>query len=98
MNFFCRHLVRFVSTAAVLTCVSILPGQTAAPAAPTSATPAPTPAAPAVPGLTLTTTAFEDGGLIPARFTQLDANPISPKLDWTHVPAGAVSFALIVHD
>lgn len=98
MNLSRRTLLRLVAATAALTFVSILPAQTAAPAAPTSVTPAPTPAVPSVPGLTLTTTAFEDGGLIPARFTQLDANPISPKLDWTHVPAGTMSFALIMHD
>lgn len=88
-----------VAAAAVtLTFVSTLPAQTAAPAAPTSVTPPATPAAPATPGLTLTTTAFEDGGLIPVRFTQAAPNPVSPKLDWTHVPAGTVSFALIMHD
>jgi len=56
------------------------------------------PKAPARPGLTLTTTAFEDGGIIPNKYTQSDANPVSPKLEWTNVPAGVVSFALIMHD
>jgi len=50
------------------------------------------------PGLTLTTTAFSDGGEIPARFTQSDPNAVSPKLEWTNVPPGTVSFALILHD
>src|ERR1017187_1744598 len=54
--------------------------------------------APARPGLTLTTSAFEDGAIIPNRYTQSDANPVSPKLEWTNVPAGVVSFALIMHD
>jgi Raf kinase inhibitor-like YbhB/YbcL family protein len=54
--------------------------------------------APAGPGLTLTTTAFADGAEIPPKFTQSDPNPISPKLDWTHVPPGTVAFALIMHD
>ncbi len=40
------------------------------------------------PGLTLTSPDFEDGGIIPNKFTQDDPNPISPKLEWTHVPAG----------
>jgi Raf kinase inhibitor-like YbhB/YbcL family protein len=81
-----------VAAAVTLTFASILPAQTSTPAAPTSVTP------PAAPGLTLTTPAFEDGGLIPVRFTQAVPNPVSPKLDWTHVPAGTVSFALIMHD
>ena len=50
------------------------------------------------PGLTLTTSAFSDGGEIPARFTQSDPNAVSPKLEWTNVPMGTVSFALILHD
>jgi hypothetical protein len=50
------------------------------------------------PGLTLTSPDFEDGGVIPNKYTQADPNPISPKLEWTHVPPGTVSFALILHD
>jgi Raf kinase inhibitor-like YbhB/YbcL family protein len=50
------------------------------------------------PGLTITTSAFSDGGEIPARFTQSDPNAVSPKLEWTNVPAGTVTFALILHD
>lgn len=54
--------------------------------------------APSGPGLTLTTSAFADGGEIPAKFTQSDPSPISPKLEWTNVPPDTVSFALIFHD
>jgi len=50
------------------------------------------------PGLTLTTSAFSDGGEIPARFTQSDPNAVSPKLEWTNVPANTVTLALIMHD
>lgn len=53
---------------------------------------------PAGPGLTLTTTAFKDGGIIPNRYTQDAAKPISPPLEWSHVPAGTVSFAIVVDD
>jgi len=62
-------------------------------------TPAPAPGrGPAGPGLTLTSPAFEDGGIIPNKYTQADPSPVSPKLVWTNVPANTVSFALIFHD
>jgi hypothetical protein len=57
--------------------------------------------APAVqkPRLTLTTTAFDDGGIIPNKYTMAaDGTPVSPHLTWDYVPDGTVSFALILHD
>lgn len=55
-------------------------------------------AAPAVPGLTLTSPDFEDGGIIPAKFTQSVEKFVSPRLQWTHVPPNTVSFVLLTHD
>lgn len=45
----------------------------------------------------LTSTAFTDGGEIPAKYTCDGAN-VSPPLAWTDAPATTRSFALIVED
>ena len=47
--------------------------------------------------LTITSTAFEDGGPMAARYTCEDSD-ISPPLNWDGVPDGALSLALIVDD
>jgi hypothetical protein len=51
---------------------------------------------PQAPPLVMTTTAFEDGGIIPAKFA--GQMGVSPELKWTQVPMGTVSFALLMHD
>jgi phosphatidylethanolamine-binding protein (PEBP) family uncharacterized protein len=47
--------------------------------------------------MTLTTTAWPDGGQIPAKYTQA-GDEASPPLTWSNVPDGVISFVLIVHD
>jgi len=59
---------------------------------------APPAAAPAVPGLTLMSPAFEDGSIIPPKFTQAVDAWVSPQLKWTNVPPNTVSFVLLAHD
>jgi Raf kinase inhibitor-like YbhB/YbcL family protein len=47
--------------------------------------------------LTLMTTAWPDGGMIPLRYTQAGAE-ISPAIQWSAPPAGTMSFVLIFYD
>lgn len=48
-------------------------------------------------GLTLTSSAFAEGDLIPIRYT-CDGEDLSPPLAWSEAPAGTESLALIVDD
>jgi len=45
----------------------------------------------------VSSTAFEEGGMLPPRFT-CDGEGISPPLEWAEVPDGTQSFALICED
>lgn len=47
--------------------------------------------------LTLTSSGFQNGGRIPKRYT-CEGDDLSPPLEWSDPPAGAMSFALIVDD
>jgi Raf kinase inhibitor-like YbhB/YbcL family protein len=47
--------------------------------------------------MTLSTTAWADGGQIPIRFAQ-PGEEVSPPLAWTNAPDATASFVLIVHD
>jgi Raf kinase inhibitor-like YbhB/YbcL family protein len=60
---------------------------------------APTVPAPARPRLTLATSAFEDGGVVPVKYSQAAASgAVSPELTWENAPEGTVSFAVVVID
>jgi Raf kinase inhibitor-like YbhB/YbcL family protein len=54
--------------------------------------------APKGPGLGLSSPDFQDGGIIPDKYTQAVPMPVSPTLEWTNVPMNTESFALIMHD
>jgi Raf kinase inhibitor-like YbhB/YbcL family protein len=50
-----------------------------------------------VPVMTLTSSAWSDGGQIPVKYSQAGED-VSPPLTWSHVPEGVVSFVLVAHD
>jgi Raf kinase inhibitor-like YbhB/YbcL family protein len=75
---------------------------TAAPSAPTptpapSAGEAPAPTPTPVPRLQVSSAAFEPGGEIPVQYSCHGAN-LSPPLEWSGVPEGTQSLALLVDD
>src|SRR6266446_1864790 len=54
---------------------------------------------PATPPLLMTTSAWEDGAVIPDKYTQAaGAAAPSPELKWSQVPMGTQSFVLLMHD
>jgi len=54
---------------------------------------------PANPPLIMTTDAWEDGGVIPNKYTMAaGAAAVSPALKWSQVPPGTQSFVLLMHD
>lgn len=52
----------------------------------------------APPPMTLSSTSFADGGIIPDTYSMLAAAPVSPAFAWADAPTAAVSFAIILHD
>jgi Raf kinase inhibitor-like YbhB/YbcL family protein len=51
----------------------------------------------AIAAMRMTSSAWPDGGAIPAKYTQA-GDDMSPPLSWTGAPEGVVSYVLIVHD
>jgi Raf kinase inhibitor-like YbhB/YbcL family protein len=51
----------------------------------------------AIPVMTLTSSAWPDGGQIPVKYTQV-GEEASPPLAWSNVPENVASFVLIAHD
>ena len=52
---------------------------------------------PPPPAMTLTSSAWPDGGVIPVKYTQA-GEQVSPELKWTNTPPGTQSFMLNMHD
>ena len=102
-----RHLTTTIALIALCSTLAIGQQRGNPPAQPV---PSAQPAAPAQPGqrgggrgrgavqvMTLTSSAWPDGGQIPAKYTQ-EGEDISPPLAWSGAPDGVASYALIVHD
>src|SRR5262245_56298512 len=55
---------------------------------------------PRTPPLLMTSSAWEDGGVIPNKYTQAAEGgaAVSPELKWSQVPPGTQSFVLLLHD
>jgi len=47
--------------------------------------------------MTLTTSAWQDGGVIPAKYAQ-PGHDVSPPLNWSGAPDSVAGFVLVVHD
>ena len=62
------------------------------------AQPAPGGAANRPPPMVISSTGFEDGGVLPSQFSGLSANPVSPPLAWLNPPAGTMSYVLQIRD
>src|SRR3954465_14527198 len=87
--------VRSVFLAATI--LSVVVGVTLAQAPAGGQRGAPAAAAPAAPAMVLTTTAWADGTVIPAKYTQA-GEQVSPALTWTHAPAATMSLVLHMYD
>ena len=46
----------------------------------------------------LMSSAYSEGSMIPTQYSCADPNASSPALQWSNPPAGAASFAVILHD
>jgi hypothetical protein len=82
--------MRAIHQAAICALVlSVAGGAAQAQQQPTGPRPAP---------MSLSSTSFTDGGILPDKYTAAVDKPVSPALAWANAPAGTVSFTLILHD
>ncbi len=92
-------VVRSLLSAAALCVTHTVSAQVrpATPATPATPQPARAPARAAMRVMSLTSSAFTDGGMIPARHAQTGRD-VSPALAWSGAPDSTRSFVLLVHD
>jgi len=83
--------------AALLVCVSAADAQTPPTQPPAAPRAAAAPRRAAMRVMTLTSPAFADGGMIPAKHAQMGRD-VSPPLSWSGAPDSTQSFVLIMHD
>ena len=91
-----QHATRRLIAAAALCAASDAFAQ-ARPATPATPQPARAPARAAMRVMTLSSSVFSDGGMMPARFAQTGRD-VSPALSWSGAPDSTRSFVLLVHD
>lgn len=48
--------------------------------------------------LVLSSPSFQDGGIIPDKYSMAASAPVSPALSWTGAPANTGAFSIIMHD
>jgi Raf kinase inhibitor-like YbhB/YbcL family protein len=95
--------MRLVPFALIVLCSTLVFGQQrgAPPAPPSGAQPPPGGRGGGGRGgvqvMALTTTAWADGGAMPAKYSQA-GDQVSPPLAWSNVPDGVTSFVLVAHD
>ena len=65
---------------------------------PAGTPPAPGRGGPRPPPLMLSSSAIQDGGMVPDKYTVSSQAPVTVPLTWTNTPAGTQSFVLIIHD
>ncbi len=92
-------MLRTILAAASLGLAHIASAQArpATPATPATAQPARAPARGAIRVMSLTSSAFTDGGTIPNKHAQMGRD-LSPALSWSGAPDSTRSFVLLVHD
>ena len=91
------HRVSRLLVAATVLCTATNAVAQARPATPAAPQPARAPARAAMRVISLTSSAFTDGGMMPARHAQTGRD-VSPALSWSGAPDSTRSFVLLVHD